>query len=403
MSHANLSFIVGLALSLWGCQAGAPACLEGVDSDGDGLVLVGYAPGQARSPYAELEAFLEAGDGLDDSCVVVTARQASGRRCQEQPLLVYCPEVGPGRNIGNAVVHLATAMRPTNIHRGDSPYAPAQLNVDMCSYQTTCMGRAEAAPVAAGQQVLGSCEDGPVFADLFCHSGMTVALQDSRGVTASTVVDEVVVIVASCEGATWHLDDDLDLEPLPLREWRSLEVTASSTTTRVDLHAEVELDTDCDLLLGNSRRPFGALELTGPGWAQACFADGDAAMVVEVPADGADGVFWLGEGQLDLAPPMAARLHDGSEGAADVALCLDSAAYAVDGLPDDVTFTIYGYAEPAAHPERAALSHLLAPYDAWPTWLGAHRSWTLDGRLVAGPPEASLEQLCGQTSTSCAW
>ena len=375
------------SISLSGC-AGSFACLEGADGDGDGLVLVAYVPGLASSPHADLDGFLNDAYGLDRSCAVVGARQERDGACVEQPVLVYCPEVGEGRNIGNAVVYLATHARPVNVHRGDSPYAPAQLNVDICGLQ--------AVPDEA-------CESGPVFVDLFCHHGTSVTLLDEDGAPAPRTVGDSAELLASCEGATWHHDDELGLEALPMREQRSLSVSATETTTLVAIHGTLVLDSDQELYLGNNRRPFGALELTGPGYEQACFADGADSAVAPVPSEGDDGLFFLAEGKLEIEPPMAARLHLGSDGAADVALCLHSLEQRLDGEIEAVTVTSYGYVEPVAHPERAGISHQLAPYADWQTWPAAQRSWTIAGQLAAGPPEASWEQLCGTPLASCAW
>ncbi len=394
---------LSLALLLGACADDAPPCLEGADGDGDGLVVVGYGAGHAQSEYADLPGFLAAEDGLDDSCVVVAVRIASEDGCRERPVVVVCPLPGTGRNIGNAVVYLATAERPGNIHRGDSPYAPAQFNVDACGYQTACMGREAAEPVMAGEQVLGSCDEGPVFVDMFCHGDAAATVLDEHGAAAARVVGESVELGTTCDEATWHNGEELGLEPLPLRERRSLLVTATETTTQVEIRAESELDAGCDLLLGNSRRPFGALEITGPSWDQACIGDRDEVAVEEVPQEGPSGLFLLAEGQMDLHVPMAARLHEGSDGAADVALCLASVSHSVDGAPVEAPFTSYGYAEPTEHPGRAGVSQLMAPYDDWPTWPPARYQWELEGRLVAGPPEASLETLCGHALGGCPW
>ncbi|MFH1468155.1 MAG: hypothetical protein ABIO70_27460 [Pseudomonadota bacterium] len=381
-----------------------PACLEGADQDGDGLVLVGYVPGATASEPFDLEAFLSQERGLDEGCLVVTVRREDERGCVERPVLGYCPSPGLDRNIGNAVVYLATFERPANVHRGDSPFAPAQINPDLCSYQTACLGRATAEPVVSAQgEVLGTCEEGPAFADLFCHHDVTAALLDERGHEDARVVGDRVQIRTSCAGASWHDGDPLGLAPLPLTETRTLTVTASADRTLVDLHAEVVLDTDCALWLGNNRRPLGPVELTGPGYADACFADASHAEAVPVPVEGPDGVFWLGDEHFPLAPPMAARLHDGADGAADVALCLVSASCELDGTESDCAFTGYAYAEPGAHPGRAGLSLPLAPYDAWPTWpAGVHR-WVLEARLAAGSPSASWQDLCGRALADCGW
>lgn len=382
----------------------APACLEDADRDGDGTVLVGYAPGASASEPFDLEAFLSEERGLDASCFVVTARRQVDGGCVERPVLGYCPSPGTDRNIGNAVVHLATHERPVNVHRGDSPFAPAQLGIDLCGFQTACMGRAAAEPVVSAQgDVLGTCEGDPCFADLFCHHGASAALADERGEQVQRVVADQVRIDTSCAGASWHDGDLLGLTPLPLSETRTLTVTASADRTLVDIRAEVALAADCELRLGNNRRPLGPVELTGPSWAQACFADGEHAAMTAVPAEGPDGVFWLGESHFPLEPPMAGRLHGGSDDAADVALCLVSASCDLDGQPSDCTFTGYAYAEPGAHPGRAGLSLPLAPYDAWPTWTAGVRHWTLEARLAAGSPGASWQDLCGRALDDCGW
>lgn len=405
---ARLAFL--LALGAGACATATPdttseepACLDGADRDGDGLVLVGYAPGAAASEHADLQAFLDQERGLDEGCFVVTARRVVAGVCVERPVLGFCPAPGEERNIGNAVVFLATFRRPVNVHRGDSPFAPAQLNPDLCSYQTACLGRAAAEPIVTGQgEVLGTCEEGPAFADLFCHHAVVAALLDDQGQEASRVVGDEVPIHASCAGASWHDGDLLGVGPLPLSEARLLTVTASADRTLVDLRADIVLDAGCELWLGNNRRPLGPVELTGPGYAQACFADAANVAVTEVPAEGSDGVFWLAEDHFPLAPPMAGRLHGGGE-AADVALCLVDADCRLDGQATACAFTGYGYAEPTANLGRAALSLPLAPYDSWPIWPAGEHRWTLESRLAAGPPEAGWQDLCGHPLAACGW
>ncbi len=361
-------------------------CLSSLRTAGPLAALVLCACGEGRLGRGADGALVQLAAGRDQggSCFVVTAPSAQVGGSAEQPVLVYCPEVGDGRNIGNAIVHLSTLERPSNVHRDDSPYAPAQFNVDLCSYQTGCMGLDQATGGA-----LGSCEQGPVFADLFCH----------HRVEADIVGGEGVEIVTQCGGATWHHDDDLGLEALPLWEERRLRVTASQSTTWVEITSTVVLDAGCDLWLGNSRRPFGALELTGPGYESICFADAEGAHSVGVPAHGDDGAFWMGEGLLE--PPLAGRARGGSDEAADVALCLDRVEHQLDDRPASASFTCYAYAEPVRNPGRVGLSCTLAPWDDWPLWPAARYAWSVQGRLVAGPPEAGWEQLCGLPLASC--
>jgi hypothetical protein len=387
-------------------ETGEPgsACLEGSDMDADGMVLVGYAPGQAHSPYTDLQAFQDQSYGLDASCFIVTARMVVGDSCDERPVWAYCPTVGSDRNIGNAVVHLSTFDRQTNVHRGDSPFAPAQLNLDLCSYQTRCMGLQTAEDIRSSDgDLVGECGDGPVFADLFAHHLVTATLLDGEGEAAQRVVGDELMVVADAGGASWHHDDSLGLDLLPLEERRLLTLTASPELTRVDISSELWLDTDCELWLGNSRRPFGALELTGPSYRQACFADAGGARVVAVPQTGADGLFFLAEDKADLTLPLAARLHEGSDAASDVAVCLHDVEQSLDGQGVGIDVTSYGYVEPVAHPGRVGLSHLQAPYDDWPTWSAGEYHWVHHATLVAGPPGADWAAMCSEGLTDCAW